>query len=59
MPYDVIYIRSLKYDTDEHMYETESEIQRTGWWLPRGWGWRKGGLKLLGLADTNYYIQDG
>ena len=38
MPYDVTYIRNLKYDADEHMCETGSQIQRTGWWLLRGWG---------------------
>ena len=31
IPYDVIYMWNLKYDTDQHVYETEtdSETQRT------------------------------
>ena len=39
-------IWNLKYDTDEFIYETESDpwTQRTDLWLPRGWGW--GGMEL-------------
>ena len=42
MPYDITYMWNLKYDTNECIYETEtdSEIQRTDLWLPRG---REGG----------------
>ena len=37
IPYDTSYMWNLKYDTDEHIYETEtdSQTERTDWWLPR------------------------
>ena len=43
IPYDITYMQNLKYDTNEAMYETEtdSQTQRTDLWLPRGrvgWG---------------------
>ena len=43
-PDGITYMWSLKYDTDEPMYETETEswTQRTDWWLPRGSGGRGG-----------------
>ena len=48
----------LKYDTNEHIYKTktDSQIQRTDLWLPRGRG--VGGRRIgsLGLADADYYI---
>ena len=40
-------IWNLKYDTNEHIYETETDSQtwRTDLWLPRwGWEWGKDGL---------------
>ena len=45
-----------KYDTDEltHETDTDSQTQRTGWWLP-GSGERK--IGRLGLGDGSYYIQ--
>ena len=51
---------NLKYDTNELIYKTEadSQTQRTDLWLPRGRvpeGWSGS----LGLADANYYIQNG
>ena len=33
--------------------------QRTDLWLPRGRGVGEGWIESLGLADANYYIQDG
>ena len=38
IPYDIIYMWNLNYDTNELTYETEadSQIQRTDLWLPRG-----------------------
>ena len=59
IPYDITYIQNLKYDTNELIYETEtdSQTQRTDLWLPGGLG--EGRTGSLGLADTNYYIQDG
>ena len=42
MPYDSTYMQNLKYDTNEHIYETkiDSQTQRTDLWLPgiRGLG---------------------
>ena len=32
---------SLKYDTNEDNYETDSQTQRIGLWFPRGRGWEK------------------
>ena len=51
---------NLKYDTNEPIYKTErdSGTQRTGLWLPKGEGWG-GWIGSLGLADANYYIQNG
>ena len=38
IPYDITYMWNLKYDTNEHIYETEtdSQTQRTNLWLPKG-----------------------
>ena len=56
---------NLKYDTNELIYETEtdSQTQRTDLWLPRGRGVEgagqgggEGWIGNLGLADANYYI---
>ena len=56
--YDITYMWILKYDTSELILETEtdSEIQKTNLWLPKGKGWGNGWIGSLGLADTNYYI---
>ena len=35
MPYCVTYMWILKYDTNEHIYETDSQTWRTDLWLPR------------------------
>ena len=61
MPYDITYMWNLKYDTNELMYETEtdSQTQRTDWWLPRGRGLGEGWSGSLVLADVSYYIQNG
>ena len=50
---------NLKYDTNEPIYETESQTQGTDSWLPKGRGLEEGCTGGLGLADANYYIQDG
>ena len=34
--YDVTYMWSLKYDATELIYKTDSQIQKTNLWLPRG-----------------------
>ena len=35
--HDITYLWNLKYDTNKHIYssETDSQIQRTKLWLPR------------------------
>ena len=40
IPYDITYIWNLKYDTNEHTYETEidTQTQRIDLWMPRGRG---------------------
>ena len=43
MPHDITYMCNLNYDTNEPIYETETEsgTQRIDSCLPRGWqGWR-------------------
>ena len=58
IPYGITYMWNLKYDTNEHIYktETDSQTQRTDLWLPRvrkiGEGW----IGSLALAEANYYI---
>ena len=39
IPYVIIYTWNLKYDTNELIYETEIDSQRTSLWLPRCKGW--------------------
>ena len=56
IPYDIIYMWNLKYDTNELIYETETQTERTNLWLPRGSGLGEGRTGSLGLADANYYI---
>ena len=48
---------NLKHDTNEHIYETDTDSQthRTDLWLPRGRGVAEGWIGSLGLADANYY----
>ena len=43
----------LTYDTNELISETETDL-----WLP-GSGIEEGWIGSLGLADANYYIQNG
>ena len=47
---------NLKHDTNELIYETDSQTERTDLWLPRGRGAGEGWTGNLGLADANYYI---
>ena len=58
--YDITYVWNLKDDTNEPLYEieTESGIQRTYWWSPSGRrldGW----IGRLGLAYVNLYMENG
>ena len=55
-PYHIAYIWNLKYDTNELIYEAETDSQRTDWWLPRGKGLWEGWRGSLGLADASYYL---
>ena len=50
MSYDITYMWNLKYDTNEPIYEaeTDSQTQKTNLWLPRGKG---GGRDKLGVWD--------
>ena len=43
MPYDITYMWNLKYDTNEPIYETETDSQRKDLWLPRV---RRGGGRM-------------
>ena len=49
---------NLKYDTNEPIYETETESQteRTDWWLPRRRGLGEGWSGRLGLAEVSFYL---
>ena len=63
IPYDTTYMWNLKYDASEHIYETEtdSQIQRTNLWSPKGradaegedWGCRISRHKLLYIGWIN------
>ena len=61
IPYNITYMLNLKYDMNEHIYETETEsqTQRTDWWFPRERGLAEGWSEMLGLADVSFYILDG
>ena len=50
---------NLKYDTNEAIYETEtdSQTERTDLWLPLGEG--RDGVGGWRLADVSFYIQNG
>ena len=54
IPYDTTYMQNLKYDTNEHIYETETDSQNK-FVVAKGEGW----IGSLGLANTNYDVQDG
>ena len=43
MPYDITYMWNLKYDTNEPIYETETDSQRKDVWLPKV---RRGGGRM-------------
>ena len=56
MPYDITYMWNLKYDTNELIYQTEtdSQTQRTTCGCQREGAW-EGRTGSLGLADANCY----
>ena len=56
IPFVITYIWNLTYDTNEPIYETETDSgMRTDLWLPRGRGLEEGWSGRLGLAHVNYY----
>ena len=58
--HDITQMWNLNYETNQQVYKTETDSQtwRTDLWLSRG---RAGERRIgsLGLADTNYDVQDG
>ena len=36
IPYDITFMWNLKYDTNEHIYETDSQTQRTDFVVAKG-----------------------
>ena len=54
-----LYVEYKENNTNEGVCKTktESQIQKTNLWLPkgRGWGW-EGQIRGMRLTDTNYYI---
>ena len=50
IPYGITYMWNLKYDTNEPIYETETDSQRTDLWLPRGRGVGKGKNQEFGIS---------
>ena len=50
--YDITYMWNLKYDTDEPVFETEtdSQTQRADMWLSRGRGGRRGKDQEFGIS---------
>ena len=54
---DIPYMWNFKYDTNEPIYETETESQtkRTDLWLPRERGPGEGWSGRLGLAYESFY----
>ena len=53
--YDIIYLWDLINNTNESIYETESQTYKTTLWLPKGKGRGKRD-KSEELTDTNYYV---
>jgi len=70
--YDIANTWNLKYDTNEHIYETETDPQtkRADLWLPRGGvreGWAESGLggvsrrklSCMGWRNNKVLLQTG
>ena len=56
IPYDILYMWNLKYDTNEPIYNAETDPQAsTDLWLPRGRELGEGWRGRLGLANVSYY----
>ena len=54
-------MQNLKYDRNELIYkiEIDAQTQRTDCGYQWGGEVAEGGTGILGLADANYYIQNG
>ena len=55
IPYDMTYMWNVKYNTNEHIYETETDIANR-LVAAKGEGVGEGRIGSLGLADANNYI---
>ena len=51
----VTYMWNLKHDTNEFILQNRNRLTENRLWLPREGGW----IRSFGLANTNYYMQDG
>ena len=60
-PHDITYMWNAKYDTNEHIEETDtdSQTQRTDWLLPRGLWVEEGWIGNLELVEANHDIGNG
>ena len=57
IPYDIIYMWSLRYGTNDSIYRTKTDHGYGGQTcICPGEGERKGQMGSLGLVDANYYI---
>ena len=56
--YDITYMWTLNYGTNELISktETDSQTERADMWFPRGRWVEEGRTGCLGLADVNCYI---
>ena len=57
IPYDIAYMWNLKHDTNEYIYETDTQTQRTDVVAKGGGDIGEGRTGSQGLPDTNQYIQ--
>ena len=55
MPYYITYMWNLKYDTDELIYEIETDLQtlRIDFWWPRARRLRQGSVRGCWLAGVS------
>ena len=60
IPYDITYMWNVKYNTNQHIHETKTDslIQRTDLWLPRGREFRGGKDWEFGISrGKRLYIE--
>ena len=54
---NITYVKNLKNnDTNELIYKTQTDSQKTNTWLPKGLGWGEGQIGKLELTYTHDYI---